>query len=49
LIGVDVEILALEDEHAQRETARLRALQQLDGARRPARPAADDDDRGTVM
>jgi hypothetical protein len=49
LIGVDVKILALEDEHAQGDAARPRALQQLDGARRTARPAADNDDRRMIM
>ena len=49
LIGVDVEVLALEDEHAETQAARARALQQFDGTRRPARPAADDDDRRMIM
>jgi hypothetical protein len=44
-----MKIFALENEDAQPESARVSALQQLDGAGRAARPPADDDDRRAIM
>src|ERR1051325_10486899 len=49
LVGMNIKILALKDQHAQTQAARISLLQQLDRARRPPRPATDNDDRRAIL
>jgi hypothetical protein len=46
---MNIEILALEDQHAQSQRARISTLQQLDGAGRASWPATDDDDSRAIV
>jgi hypothetical protein len=49
LIGMNAEILAFKDKHAQAKPLLFCAPQQLDGAGRAARPSADNDDGGIIV